>query len=164
MELIDNNAPKVNPREFNGQFFFTNPDTEDFTAFWNGTGYTFPAMSTSPLVIIDATPIETQQIRKQFAYRLAQRMFGNSKKYKSLLKESEGHLMPKFFDEKTEYAPFIDQCLEPLPVAQPKIGKRTKKDPELNIDPTTGKSAVRVFGEQEQGSKSLVDEALHANI
>lgn len=164
MELLNKEsaAPTVNPREFNGQWFFTNPDTEDFTAYWNSTPYTFPAMSTSPLVIMDATPIETQNIRKQFALKLAQRMFGKSPKWRKLVKESEGRASPAFYDQTKEYEPYIQQCLTALPVVAAKVGRRSKKDIPLNIDPTTGKPSVRVFGEQDNGNVSLVEEALNA--
>jgi hypothetical protein len=154
MELLkkDGAAPIVDPRRFDGQFFFTNPDTEDFTAFWNGTPYTFPAMKTSPLVIMDATPIETQEIRKRFAFKLAERMFGKSKKYKALVKESAGKASPLHYDQKAEYEPLIEMCLKPLPVGATKAGKKTKRDIELH-------DGIRVYNDKDAGKISLVKEA-----
>jgi len=160
MELIDKNgAATANPREFSGQWFFTNPDTEDFTFFWNGTPYTFEAMKTSPFLIVDATPIEMQSIRKQAAYKLAQRMFGKSPKYKKLEKDSQGKSSPQYYDPKVEYEPFIQQCLTALPVAQAKMGKKQKRSFDVHTDPKTGKPVTKVLGEADMGSTSLVDEA-----
>lgn len=163
MELLNQEGvPTANPREFNGQFFFTNPDTEDYTAYWNGTPYTFEAKTTSPLFIVDATPLETNGIRKMFAYRLAQRMHGKTPEYRKLEKDSAGKANPQFFDPKVAYEPFIQMCLNPLPVAKTVVGKKVKKEIEQRIDPTTGKPAVRVYGEKDQGSVSLVAEAEQA--
>lgn len=153
MELVDT-VKTVNPREFNGQFFFTNPDTEDFTAFWNGTAYTFPAMTTNPLLIVDATPAETQSIRKQFATNLARRMFGKSKRYKHFDNKKNG-ATPMSYDETIELAPFIQKCLEPLPVAQPKVSRAKRSEPEQKIDPATGEPVIKVLGEKENGAVSL---------
>lgn len=153
---------EIIPQEFSGQFFFTNPDTEDFTAFWNGTAYTFEAMKTSPFYVLDATMIETQEIRKRFALKLAQRMFGKTKEYRELEKKSEGKPTPMHYDPAKVLQPFVDQCLKPLPTAQPKIGRRQKEEPQLRIDPKTRRPAVRVMGDDDQGSVSLVEEAQQA--
>lgn len=160
MELLNKGgaAPQAS-REFNGQFVFSNPDTEDFTGFWNGTAYSFKAMSTSPFYILDANPIETQEIRKQFARKLGERMFGKSKKYEKLEKDSEGKPRPSNYDYAKEIQPFVDQCLKPLPAAEPVIKRNVQKRPDLRIDPKTKKPAVRVYGEDDQNSVSLVDEA-----
>lgn len=163
MELLNKQgtAPQVS-REFNGQFVFSNPDTEDFTGMWNGTAYSFRAMSTSPFYIIDANPIETQEIRKQFARKLGERMFGKTKTYEKLEKDSEGKPVPRFYDYAKEIQPFVDMCLKPLPKADAVVKRSTPKRPELKIDPKTKKPAVRVYGEDDQGSTSLVDEAENA--
>lgn len=153
---------EILPQEFNGQFFFTNPDTEDFTAFWNGTPYTFEAMKTSPFYVLDANPLETQEIRKRFALKLAQRMWGKTKEYRDLEKKSEGKPTPMHYDPAKVLQPFIDQCLKPLPVAQTKVGRKHKEEPQLRIDPKTNKPAVRVYGEADQGGVSLVAEAEQA--
>lgn len=147
-----------NPREFNGQWFFTNPDTEDFTGMWNGTAYIFPARTTSPLLIMDATPLEMQAIRKQFAFKLAARMFGKSAKYKKLEKDSEGKVNPMFFDQATEYEPFVQQCLSPLPIGEVTTKAKEKKEYPVKTDPKTGKPVIQVLGEDDQ-SHSFVAEA-----
>ena len=166
MEILKNGdaAPQVNPREFNGQWFFTNPDTEDFTFSWNGTPYTFRAQSTTDFVIMDATPLEMQHIRKQAAYKLAQRMFGKSQAYKKLLKDSQGKLSPMHYDEAKELEPYAEQCLVPLPVAKTTVGTKKKREMSQRIDPTTGKPAVRVYGEGDVGQVSLVAEAENADL
>lgn len=161
MELL-NKTGAANPREFDGRFFFTNPDTEDFTGFWNGTPYTFTAMSTSPFYIVDANPLETQEIRKRFAVRLAQRMYGKSKEYQALEKKSEGKATPMHYDAAKAYQPFVDQCLKVLPEAKTVVGKKEKREMRLKIDPKTGKPAVRVYGEEDQDQVSLVAEAENA--
>jgi hypothetical protein len=163
MELLnkDGAAPQV-ATQFNGQFVFSNPDTEDFTGMWNGTAYTFKALSTSPFYILDANPIETQEIRKQFARKLGERMFGKSKKYIQLEKDSEGKPVPKFYDYAREIQPFVDQCLKPLPKAQPVIKKVPQKEHNFKIDPKTKKQVVQVYGEDDQNSVSLIDEAQNA--
>lgn len=164
MEILNNQenaAPQVNPREFNGQWFFTNPDGEDFTFFWNGTPYIFPAQSTSDFVIMDATPREMQNIRKNAARKLAERMFGKSDRYKELLKKSKDQYVPQFFDQTVELQKYIDMCLQPLPVKKTKVGKKEEKQFHQNIDPATGKPAVRVMGEADQNTTSLVAESIN---
>lgn len=163
MELLNKNgAAPVAAQQFNGTFIFSNPDTEDFTGFWNGTAYTFKALSTSPFYIIDANPIETQEIRKQFARKLGERMFGKTKKYAKLEQESEGKPVPRNYDYAAEIQPFVDQCLKALPKADPLIERKPAKTPKLRIDPKTNKPAVRVYGESDQNSVSLVGEAENA--
>ena len=160
MELLnkDGATPQVS-REFNGQFIFSNPDTEDFTAMWNGTAYSFNAMSTSPFYIVDANPIETQEIRKQFARKLAERMFGKSKRFQKMEKDSEGKPRPVNYDYAQEIQPFVNQCLKALPKAEPVIQRGRPRKANLKIDPKTGKPSVRVYGQDDQDSISLVAEA-----
>ena len=160
MELLNKEGAQATAQEFDGEFFFTNPDTEDFTGFWNSRPYTFEAMKTSKFYILDANPLETQEIRKRFALRLAQRMFGKSAVYKKLEKDSEGKPTPKFFDPAKAYQPYVDQCLKRLPEAKVVIGKKVKKDDiQPKKDPKTGKQVVTVYGEDDQDSMSLVEKA-----
>lgn len=166
MELkkIDGFEVIANPREFNGQFFFTNPDTEDFTFNWDGIPYTFPAMSTSPFIIMSATPIETQEIRHRAAEKLARRMFGKSNKWKELARESsklakEGKASQPFYDQSKELAPYIQKCLEALPLKKHTVGKKEKIEKSFSIDPNTGKRVTSVYGEQDSGTTSLVAES-----
>lgn len=160
MELLNKEGSASQAaREFTGEFFFTNPDTEDFTGIWNGTPYHFPAMKTSKFYIVDANPLETQEIRKRFATRLAERMFGKTSKYRELEKKSEGKITPQFYDYGKEITPFVNQCLKPLPKGEIKIGKKQEEKFEMKRDPKTKKQVVRVYGEDDNGSVSLVGEA-----
>lgn len=163
MELLNKDgAAPVAAQQFNGQFIFSNPDTEDFTFFWNSTGYTFRAMSTSPFYIIDANPIETQEIRKQAARKLAERMFGKTKRYEKMEKDSEGKPVPRNYDYASEIQPFVDQCLKALPKADPVIQKKQGRPTKLKIDPKTGKPSVRVYGQDDTNTVSLIAEAENA--
>lgn len=160
MELIHKGgAAPQKSRSFDGRFFFTNPDTEDFTGIWNGTAYNFPARKTSPFYVVDANPIETQEIRKRFALKLAQRMFGKSDAYRELEKKSEGKISPMFYDSARELQPYVDMCLSELPESEVQIKKTKKEEPSLKIDPKTKKPVVRVMGESDNGSTSLIEEA-----
>ncbi len=107
------------PADFDGVFRFTNASDRDFTAKWNGIAYTFPAMSTSPMIISNATPEEVQHIRKMFAKKYAEREFGLSGRYDEMNKQAPAGsgVVPAIYSE-TDIAPYVQQCLEPLPVAR----------------------------------------------
>lgn len=113
--------------EFNGVFMFTNPTDDDFTFFWNNNEYLYPAQKTTAMLIKNETPENIQEIRKKAAYKLAVREFYTGKKYKDMAKMGNG--MPPTFDEKI-LEPMIEQCLKPLPIAQPtvKAGKKMISD------------------------------------
>lgn len=109
------------PEGFDGRFFFTNPDTEEFVGIWGKKEYHFAPRTTSPITILDASPLEVQQIRKKFAKDLGQKMFWKSKGYAALRKQ-EGtpgnrtmnsiHQAGSYSD--SDLAEFIQACLEPL--------------------------------------------------
>jgi len=100
---------------------FTNFSDEDFTARWGKVDYLFPSKRTVPMLgmIYDATPLETQHIRKRFAKDLAIREFGKSVEYKTMT-EAPG-TYNSIFQARTytedQLAPYIQQCLEPQPKA-----------------------------------------------
>ncbi len=107
------------PADFDGIFRFTNPSDEPISCKWNGTAYTFPAMSTSPMIISGATPEEVQHIRKKFAKELAVREFYKGTKFKELDAQAPAGSgkTPAMYTED-DLTPIIQRCLEALPVAR----------------------------------------------
>lgn len=122
---------------FTGVFPFTNWTDEDFTALWNNKEYTFPKKSTSPLLINEESAENIQEIRKRFAFRLAEREFYNSKQYKQMVKI--GKAMPSTFDPKI-LEPMIQKCLIPLAIKQAKI-KTLARDSERSFKASKAISA-----------------------
>lgn len=125
----------VLPPDFDGTFRFTNPTDEEFVGRWNSKEYRFPPMSTSPMLIIDATPIEVQHIRKKFAKELAEREFFKSQKAKELTSIERTQNGPAFqsFKQANSYSvndleKTIQKCLEPLPISSA-IVTETPKQP-----------------------------------
>lgn len=116
----------VLPENFDGTFRFTNWTEDDFVAKWGGKEYIFPAGTTSPMIIINQTPLEIQQIRKKFAKDLAQKVFGNSELYKRLIaqeRNSDGTPRLNSINQAGQYSdndlsPYIQRCLEPLTIAK----------------------------------------------
>lgn len=106
------------PEDFDGVFRFTNWSDTDFMAKWDKVEYTFKANKTTPMVM-NFTPAEIQHIRKKFAKELAEREFYKSDKFKELNKHTPGGI-PALYTE-SDLTPFIQRCLEPLPLAQVKI-------------------------------------------
>lgn len=114
------------PEDFNGVFYFTNWTNEDFIGGWGGKKYTFPKETTSPMVIPEHSPLEIQYIRKKFAKDLAEREFYKSQQYKNLMKQErnpDGSPRLNGIHSAGTYSldqltPFIQKCLEPLPVAK----------------------------------------------
>lgn len=125
----------VLPEDFDGTFRFTNPTDEDFVGKWGGKSYTYPAMKTTPMIIIDATPLEVQNIRKKFAKELAEREFFKSQKAVTLT-AAPGALnsihQANVYSE-TDLAPWIQKCLEALPIAKQVIVEAPKVDTEANL-------------------------------
>ena len=119
----------VLPENFDGTFRFTNWADEDFVGRYGSKDYTFPAKTTSPMIMVDFTPLEIQQIRKKFAFKLAEREFGKSQVFDNLLKQernSDGTAkLGSIFGAATysinELAPYIQKCLEPMPVAKASV-------------------------------------------
>ena len=103
------------PQDFSGVFYFTNRSDQDFSAKWDKVEYTFPANKTSPM-IMNFTPVEIQNIRKKFAREYAEREFYKTDKFKGMNAHVPGGTPPTYTD--SDLAPIIQQCLEPLPIAQ----------------------------------------------
>lgn len=124
--------------DFDGVFKFTNPTTEDYKHLWNNIEYTFPAMSTSPMIIPNETLENIQEIRKRFAYDLAVKRFYGGKEYHRLNKMGNG--IPPTFDEKL-LQPMIDECLKPLPVVKAIVRKIEKPVVKAKVSKAVGINA-----------------------
>lgn len=129
------------PENFTGVFHFTNGSDEDFTGVWGGKKYLFPAMTTSPMVIPEHSPLEVQYIRKKFAKDLAEREYYKSVAYgKLMLQERNSDGSPRFsgfhsagtysVDQLTEY---IQKCLEPLPISKALVSEVKKESGEISL-------------------------------
>lgn len=109
----------VLPADFDGVFRFTNASDRAFTALWNKISYTYPPMSTSPMIISGASPEDVQYIRRKFAREYAEREFYLSGRYQELNKQAlPGSGNPGAIYTEEDLAPYIQQCLEPLPIAR----------------------------------------------
>lgn len=122
-----------NQEEFGGVFYFTNPTNKDRKYLWNNKEYIFPAQSTSPLVIMGEPLENIQEIRKRFAYRMAEERFYEGDEYEKMKKQGNG--MPPTFDTKV-LEPMIEECLKPLPIKQAAIKQGKKTDDEGNYKST----------------------------
>ena len=124
MELKKPNKEVVQKEDYgvglykDGVFRFTNATNEDFVTLWNNKEYTFPKMSTCPMIIPNEPPENIQNIRKYFAKRLAQREFHKSKEFNKM--DAMGRGLPPTYNEKILDS-LIQQCLEPLPSDLPKV-------------------------------------------
>ncbi len=130
-------ATNVLPEDFNGTFYFTNASDEDFTARWGGKEYTYPAEKTTPMIIVDATPLEVQNIRKKFAKEFAEREFFKSEKAKQMTAVERTNGVPSLNSihqanvySDNELKSYIQQCLEPLPIAKPIVKDVVKESLE----------------------------------
>lgn len=117
------------PVDFDGVFRFTNFTDSDFRARWDSVEYTFPAMKTTPMIIPGETPERVQSIRKKFARELAVQEFYKTPKFASMDSPDKGQRPALYTD--SDLAPFIQRCLEPLPVAQVST-RKLKKDEDAN--------------------------------
>lgn len=128
------------PADFTGVFYFTNPTKTDFVGKWGGKNYTYPAMTTSPMVIPEHSPLEIQHIRKKFAKDLAEREFFNSDSYE-LFRKQEGtpnNRTMSGIHQAAAYTindltPFIQKCLEPLPISKAFVEKAQTRDIESEL-------------------------------
>lgn len=140
---IDNKLPE----DFDGVFRFTNATDEEFTAKWGNVAYTFPAQKTTPLIIPIATPEEVQHIRKKFAKELAIREFYKTSKFQGMNDTPMGGTPATYTD--SDLTPFIQTCLEPLPLAKAKI-EFLPKDSEQNYrKDNKGRNVTKVLDEKE---------------
>lgn len=108
-----------------GVFYFTNTSKDEFKHLWNNVEYTFPAESTTPMIIRNEPPENIQAIRKRFAFDWAVEQFHSGKEYARLSKMGNG--LPPTYNEKI-LEPWIEMCLNPLPMAQIKTRELPKED------------------------------------
>lgn len=130
----------VLPENFDGRWFFTNWSDEEFIGRWDGKGYKYPPKSTTQMVILNASPIETQNIRKKFAKELAEREVFKTEKFKKLEKEErpQGFAVHSSFQSAGQYSlddlkDLIQRCLEPLAVGEALMQELPKENTEENL-------------------------------
>lgn len=149
------NENDVLPADFDGVFRFTNFTDKDFKAKWNNVEYTFPKMSTSPMVM-PFSPQEIQSIRKKFARELAILCWYGTEKFKGMDNVPAGGTPALYTD--SDLAPFVQRCLEPLPIAQVKA-QVLERDGDRNLrKDAKGKNVTRVVepGDSLMGDGSSV--------
>lgn len=141
--------------EFDGVFRFTNWTDKERTYLWNNKEYTFPPKSTVPLIILNEPLENIQEIRKRFAYRLAEEVWYEGKEYDKMSKMGGG--LPPTRDDKVLEAD-IEKCLQPLPVARASV-KEGKKDNDKQYKATKALSRSedpnRIFAEENANVPTL---------
>lgn len=127
----------VLPADFDGVFRFTNPTDRESIHKWNNIEYRFAPMTTSPMIISGATPEEVQNIRKKFARELAEREFYRSDRFKTLDGQAPAGsgVTPAIYTDE-DLAPFVQKCLEPLPI-QNATAKMLPRDKSENYSSNT---------------------------
>ncbi len=146
------NEKNVLPADFDGVFRFTNFTNEIFKAKWGGVEYSFPPEKTTPLIIPSATPEEVQHIRKKFARELAILEFYKTPKFVSMNAHTPGGVSAMYTD--SDLAPFIQRCLEPLPIAQATLKPLPKADETQFRKDEEGKNVTQILDKK----KSLLQE------
>lgn len=134
------------------EFPFTNYTDEPFTGMWDSQGYDFPPKSTVPMLgmIPSASPLEIQNIRKKFANDLGIQEFYKSKEFKKAdvtIEEAQAGKVPALANP-SDFAPYVQRCLEPLPVAKAVIKEVPRKEVPIVKD-AKGKPGSRVLEEGE---------------
>lgn len=147
---------QILPADFDGTFRFTNWTDRDFSAKWGGKEYHFPALKTTPMIILSATPYEIQNIRKKFAKELAEREFFISAKYSKLNAMNEnpgrsGGIASAVGYNPGELEPLVQKCLEPLPIAVPTVSDVPNANKEFTPK-VTKRVKARVSGDNEDDS------------
>lgn len=145
---------------------FTNPTNKERKYLWNNKEYIFPAESTVPLIIPTETLENIQEIRKRFAYRMAEERLYEGEKteggYDYMKTKEMGGGMPPTFDVKI-LEPWIHECLKPLPIKRAEIKQAKKIDDERNYKATkaVGQNAdlADVFREENQNIPTLGKQA-----
>lgn len=136
--------------EFSGVFMFTNPTNKERKYLWNNKEYSFPPESTVPLIIPSESLENIQEIRKRFAYRMAEERWYESDEYKKMKEMGNG--MPPTFDPKI-LEPMIQECLKPLAIKKVGIKQGKKLDDDLNYKATKAmapnESPQQIFSEDE---------------
>lgn len=175
-DLPDLPSIEVAPAKmFDGRFFLTNPYDFSHICRWNNTEYEFKAGTTSPLFIAEANPLETESIRKKFAVEIGTAAFMKSKEYKVLAeteKKTKGAGIPTYepivtrdqsgnevLNDRSPIAPYVQRCLEPLPIVPAKVRTPKKEKDNVRFDPKTGRAVITVMNHEDNQSRSLIEEA-----
>lgn len=152
-----NSDKNVLPVDFDGVFRLTNFTKEEFKGKWGNIEYTFPPMSTTPMIIPGATPEEVQHIRKKFARELAILEFYKTPKFMAMNNIQPGGVPASYTD--SDLAPFVQKCLEPLPIAQAKVKVLPKDSQDNYKKDQKGRNVTKILDEGEsllqQGSGSV---------
>lgn len=148
--------------EFGGVFYFTNPTKKERKYLWNNKEYTFPPEATVPLIISTESLENIQEIRKRFAYRMAEERFYEGETTPSganylKMKEMGGGLPPTF-DEKV-LEPFIEECLKPLPVKRAKVAVS-----KIDVDDERNFKITKAMGEGDDPARLFAEENRPENI
>lgn len=151
------NIESILPKDFDGNFPFTNFTDTEFVAKWNNKEYIFPPNSTTKLIVLEATVIETQAIRKKFARELAERELLKSDSVKRL--DAMNTQALNSFRNAVTYSPsdldvYVQRCLEPLPIAQMIVTESPRMDQEAMMKKDEkGNTVTRIVDDK---SDSLV--------
>ncbi len=142
--------------EFGGVFYFTNPTKQERKYLWNNKEYSFPPESTVPLIIPTETLENIQEIRKRFAYRMAEERFYESDQYMKM--KDMGNGMPATFDPKI-LEPMIQECLKPLEVKRAAVKGAKNLDDERNYKATKAlddsEDPAEIFKEENRNVEKL---------
>lgn len=141
--------------EFGGVFYFTNPTKQERKYLWNNKEYTFPAESTVPLIILSESLENIQEIRKRFAFRMAEERYYEGDEYKKN-KEMGGGLPPTFDPKILE--PMIQECLKPLAKARATVSQGKK------IDDDNIYKASKAVGNNEDLNRVFAEESANAPV
>lgn len=138
--------------DFDGVFRFSNWTEEDFTVLWNNKEYTFKANTRTPMIILGESPENVQEIRKRFAFKLAEREWFKSADYQRMaaMENYRGGRDDKVLE------PLIQKALEPLPTARPII---REGKPEI-----IKTKATKAVGENDNLNEVFKDETKEENL
>jgi len=146
------------PEDFTGIFYFTNWTDAEFTGTWGGKKYIYPAQTTSPMIIPEHSPLEVQYIRKKFAKDLAEKVFYHSASYNKLMaQERNPDGSPRLNGMHSagtysldQLAPYIQRCLEPLPIAKALVTEDKKAPVEETLSRNEeGELNTTAFGQKD---------------
>lgn len=135
--------------EFSGVYYFTNPTKKERSYLWNNKEYVFPPESTVPLIIMGEPLENIQEIRKRFAYRMAEERWYEGEDYQKM--KNQGNGMPPTRDDKV-LNELIQECLKPLPIKQAVINQGKKTDDERNY------KASKAIGQNDNPSYVFAEE------
>jgi len=129
------------PEDFNGTFMFTNWSESEFVGKWNSKEYHFPALATSPMIILEHSPLEIQHIRKKFAKDLAEREFFKGNQYEKFMgqeRTAEGVAKLNGIHQAATYTldhlkEGIQACLKPLARKKATITEAKSVDVEAKL-------------------------------